>query len=104
MLHIFPTRLTSDLSVEAWVDETLSEEMAGWVAASDGILLQVILLDARGFTVAASAMTADFWVGNTSVYQQAIEEQPGQLVFDPVRFYRATERFYADVCVGLEHM
>lgn len=90
-------------SVEAWVDETLSEEMAGWVAASDGVLLQIILLDARGFTVATSAMTADFWVGNTSVYQQAIEQQPGQLVFDPVRFYRATERFNAHVSVVIEH-
>ena len=25
-------------NVEAWLDETLSEELAGWVAASDGVL------------------------------------------------------------------
>src|SRR5690625_7312402 len=48
-------------------------------------------------------MPADFWVGNTSVYQRAIEQQPGQLVFDPVRFYRATERFNARVSVVIEH-
>lgn len=85
--------------IEHWLDVDLSREMSGWVAVSDGVLIQTVLMDAHGFTVAAGAMPADYWLGNTAVYEQAVASQPGQLTFDAVRFYRSTERFNAHVSV-----
>lgn len=90
-------------AVDRWLDGELSQDLSGWVAASDGILLDAVLMDAHGFTVAASAMPADYWLGNATLYTQVAGSQPGQLTFDVVRFYRSTERFNAHVGVSVVH-
>lgn len=90
--------------IEQWIDAGLSKEMSGWVAASDGMLMQAVLTDARGFTVAASSIPADYWLGDTTLFAQVSRRQPGQLTFDAVRFYRSTERFSAHVAVPVAHL
>jgi hypothetical protein len=89
--------------VDRWLDNELSDTFAKWVSDSEGIIVQVLLMDARGFTVAASPLPANYWQGNEAKHERVISSIPGQPVFDVVRFYRSTESFRAHVGVPVVH-
>ncbi|MDQ2075981.1 ABC transporter substrate-binding protein [Marinimicrobium sp. ABcell2] len=89
--------------VDHWLHSELSKIFANWIADSEGITIEVVLMDARGFTVAASPMPAEYWQGGEARYERVLGRDAGELVFDDVRFYRSTERFKAHVGMPVIH-
>ena len=46
------------------IDNAASDALRGFVEASDGVITEVFIMDARGLNVAASGVTSDYWQGD----------------------------------------
>ncbi|WP_347330464.1 substrate-binding periplasmic protein [Marinimicrobium locisalis] len=90
-------------SVGRLVDGPLSDELRVLEADQGGILTEIIVTDRRGFNIAVSKITSDFWQGDEAKFTQAWELEPGQLQFSPVRNDESTQRFQISVSRPVYH-
>lgn len=91
-----------DLS-QSILNRDLSRRLRELAVDTQGRITEVILTDKRGFNVAISDLTSDYWQGDEDKFAEAWLLEPGQLHFDPVVYDESTRLFQVHVSRPLYH-
>ncbi|MGE5198511.1 MAG: PDC sensor domain-containing protein [Rhodospirillaceae bacterium] len=71
------------------------------MAASDGIITEVFLMDARGLNVAASSVTSDYWQGDEEKFTATFPMGPDAVHISDVEFDESTQSYQAQVSLPM---
>jgi hypothetical protein len=67
------------------------------VAASEGIVTEIFMMDARGLNVAASSVTSDYWQGDEEKFNATYPLGTDAVHISEVEFDESTQTFQAQV-------
>jgi hypothetical protein len=67
------------------------------VAASEGVITEIFLMDARGLNVAASSVTSDYWQGDEEKFTATFPAGPGAVHISEVELDESTQTYQAQV-------
>ncbi len=81
------------------LESGLSRQLREWKRASDGLVSEIIVMDARGFNVAISDMTSDYWQGDEEKYLELMGSPADELHIGPVIYDESTRRFQVQMSV-----
>jgi len=71
------------------------------VAASNGAITEVFVMDAAGLNVTASDVTSDYWQGDEAKHQETFGFGAGAVYFSEVEFDESTQSYQAQVSLAL---
>jgi len=91
-----------DLS-ESILSRALSRRLRELAVDTQGLITEVMLTDKRGFNVAVSDLTSDYWQGDEDKFQEAWILEQGQLHFDTVVYDESTRLFQIHVSRPVYH-
>ena len=74
-----------------------SEFLRSQVVASNGLIAEVFVMDARGLTAAASAPTSDFWQGDEAKFTETFGKGAGSFLIGDVEFDDSSQTYSAQV-------
>lgn len=83
--------------IKGVVDNATSTLLRDYVAASDGKITEVILMDAKGLNVAVSNVTSDYWQGDEEKHQMTFGVGPAALHVSEVELDESTQTYQAQV-------
>lgn len=79
----------------------LSQQLRQFKTRSQGLITEIILMDARGANVAISDMTSDYWQGDEAKFLLSFNKSPEELFFEPVGYDESTRRFQVHVSLPI---
>ena len=79
----------------------LSQQLRQLKTRSQGLITEIILMDARGANVAISDMTSDYWQGDEAKFLLSFNKSPEELFFEPVGYDESTRRFQVHVSLPI---
>lgn len=79
----------------------LSQHLRQLKTRSQGLITEIILMDARGTNVAISDITSDYWQGDEAKYLLSFNKSPEMLFFEPVGYDESTRRFQVHVSLPI---
>lgn len=89
----------------ALVDSVLggatAEYLRAQVAASGGIITEIILMDAVGLNVAVSHATSDYWQGDEAKHQDTYGVGAGAVHFSEIELDESSQRYQGQISVTL---
>ena len=71
------------------------------VAASEGVITEIFLMDARGLNVAASSVTSDYWQGDEEKFTATFPAGPDAVHISDVEFDESTQTYQAQVSLPM---
>jgi len=71
------------------------------VAASGGVITEIILMDAVGLNVAVSHVTSDYWQGDEAKHQDTYGVGPDAVHFSEIELDESTQRYQGQISVTL---
>jgi hypothetical protein len=83
------------------LDHAASAVLRDWVAASDGAITEVFVMDAMGLNVAASAVTSDYWQGDEEKHSETYAKGPDAVHISEIEFDESTQSYQAQVSVPI---
>lgn len=79
------------------VDNAASRFLREQVAKSDGRIVEVFVMDARGLDVAASAPTSDYWQGDEAKFTNTYDKGAGAVDLGDVEFDESSQAYLAQI-------
>ena len=79
------------------IDNALAAMLRDRVAASSGSVTEILIMDARGLNVAASATTSDYWQGDEAKYQETYLKGADAVHFGEVEFDESTQAYQGQI-------
>lgn len=83
------------------MNSELSMSLIGHVAASGGMVSELIVMDGQGLNVALSSVTSDYWQGDEEKHQQTYGVGPGAMHIGEIELDESTQTYQAQVSVSL---
>lgn len=83
------------------LENPLSAYLRDTVNGSDGRILEVIVMDARGLNVAASAATSDFWQGDEAKFTETYARGAGSTHVSDVEFDESTQSYQGQISMTI---
>jgi hypothetical protein len=71
------------------------------VAASGGVITEIILMDARGLNVAISSLTSDYWQGDEAKHQATYGVGVDAVHFSDIELDESSQRYQGQISVTL---
>lgn len=71
------------------------------VAASEGRITEVFIMDARGLNVAASAVTSDYWQGDEAKFSETYGRGADAIHFGDIEFDDSTETYQGQISITI---
>lgn len=79
------------------IDNSAAEFLRERVAASNGRITEVFIMDARGLNVAASSITSDYWQGDEAKFSETHDVGPGAVHLSEVELDESTQRYQGQI-------
>ena len=79
----------------------LSAFLGEQVAASDGRITEIFVMDAVGLNVAASDVTSDYWQGDEAKYTETFNAGSGAVFVDAVEFDESAQTYQGQISISL---
>lgn len=79
----------------------LSAFLGEQVAASEGRITEIFVMDALGLNVAASDVTSDYWQGDEAKYTETFNAGSGAVFVDAVEFDESTQSYQGQISISL---
>jgi ABC-type amino acid transport substrate-binding protein len=86
---------------KAVVNQMASHLLGQFSASSKDLLAEIIVMDERGYNVAVSAMTSDYWQGDEEKFTQVFDKPAQTLFFDKIQYDASSKRFQVQVSAPL---
>lgn len=83
--------------IKSVAENPTSAMLRDLVAASGGMVTEVILMDAQGLNVAVSDITSDYWQGDEDKYAQTFAIGPTAVHVSEVEFDESSQTYQAQV-------
>ena len=83
------------------LDHSASALLRDWVAASDGAITEVFVMDAQGLNVAASDVTSDYWQGDEEKHSETYAKGPDAVHISEIEFDESSQTYQAQVSVPI---
>lgn len=71
------------------------------VAASEGRITEVFIMDARGLNVAASSVTSDYWQGDEAKFSETYGRGSNAIHFGNIEFDDSTETYQGQISLTI---
>ncbi|MEE4189780.1 MAG: hypothetical protein V2I76_15225 [Roseobacter sp.] len=79
----------------------LSVFLGEQVAASEGRITEIFVMDALGLNVAASDVTSDYWQGDEAKYTETFNAGSGAVFVDAVEFDESAQSYQGQISISL---
>jgi hypothetical protein len=79
----------------------LSAFLSEQVAASQGRINELFVMDLHGLNVASSGVTSDYWQGDEAKYQKTYQVGPNAIFVDAIEFDESTQSYLGQVSISL---
>lgn len=79
----------------------LSQFLAEQVAASQGRITELFVMDANGLNVASSGVTSDYWQGDEAKFQKTFNVGPDTIFVDEIELDESTQAYLGQVSISL---
>jgi hypothetical protein len=83
------------------LDNPASRVLVERVEASEGLITEIFIFDARGLNVAASALTSDYWQGDEEKYSETVPRGPGAVHTSEVEFDESAQTYQVQISLPL---
>lgn len=83
------------------LDSAISKFLTEKKSASDGLITEVIVMDAKGLNVGLSDVTSDYWQGDEPKWRQTFAVGPGALYIDKPEKDESTQTLQVQVSATL---
>lgn len=87
--------------VDDLMGRSLSKFLAEKKSASDGLVTEIFVMDAKGLNVGQSDITSDYMQGDEAKWQQTYGVGPDAVFVDEVEFDESTQSFQSQVSVTI---
>jgi hypothetical protein len=87
--------------VKSVLDTPASAHLQSHVAASNGQISEVFVMDQRGLNVAASGATSDYWQGDEAKFQKTYPMGAGAIFVDEIELDESTQTYSGQISVTL---
>jgi hypothetical protein len=87
--------------IAAVLDTPTADLLRERVTASDGVVTEIFLMDARGLNVAASSVTSDYWQGDEEKFTATFPAGPDAVHISEVEFDESTQSYQAQVSLPM---
>lgn len=88
-------------TIDAVIQNPAADFLRENVAASEGVITEVFVMDANGLNVAASDVTSDMWQGDEAKFQMTFPFGEGTYHFGDVDFDESTQTYQAQISMAL---
>ncbi len=85
------------------VNQTVSGLLGQYTASSKDLLAEIIVMDERGYNVAISSMTSDYWQGDEEKFTEVFNKSAESLHFDKIKYDASSRRFQVQLSAPLVH-
>ena len=86
-------------TIDAVLGAPLSTELQSRVAASEGRLTEVFVMDSVGLNVASSGITSDMWQGDEAKWQETYGVGPDAVHYGEVAFDESAQAYLTQVSI-----
>lgn len=83
--------------IDSVLSSALSRHLAKVQADSDGLFLEIFVMDDKGLNVGQSAITTDYWQGDEPKWQKTFSVGPDAVLIDDVDFDESSKAFVSQV-------
>ena len=83
------------------LNNAVSQTLRDQSAATEGMVTEVILMDAQGLNVAISEVTSDYWQGDEAKHQETFLVGPQAVHVSEVEFDESTQTYSIQVSITL---
>jgi hypothetical protein len=87
--------------IRSVLDHPMSDMLRERVAASDGIITEVFVMDALGLNVASAALTSDYWQGDEAKFSETFPLGPDAVHISEVEFDESSQTYQVQVSLSL---
>lgn len=84
--------------IDTVVTSPLADTLRQWIGQSDGLILEVFVMDLRGLNVAAGTPTSDYWQGDEIKHRETLET--GYHI-GPMSFDASIQRYTLEAAVAV---
>ena len=88
-------------TIQPVLENPASDFLRARVEAAQGMITEVIVMDARGLNVAASAVTSDYWQGDEDKFTETFGRGPGAVHTGEIEHDESTGIYQAQVSFTL---
>lgn len=83
------------------IENAAAEFLREMIVASDGAVVEVFVMDARGLNVAASGITSDYWQGDEEKHSATFGAGSGALHFGDIEFDESSQSYQGQISMTL---
>jgi hypothetical protein len=91
------TQASSMPMIDKVLANALSQHLKGVAEASEGLLTEVFVMDAKGLNVGQSASTSDYWQGDEAKWKKTYGAGSGAVFIDKVEEDESTQSFQTQI-------
>jgi hypothetical protein len=91
------TQASAKPMIDKVLANALSQHLKGVADASEGLLTEVFVMDAKGLNVGQSAPTSDFWQGDEAKWKKTYGAGSGAVFIDKVEEDESTQSFQTQI-------
>ncbi|WP_415920497.1 cache domain-containing protein [Tateyamaria sp. SN6-1] len=84
-------------TIAAVINTPASEHLRANVAANNGMITEVFVMDARGLNVASSGVTSDYWQGDEAKWIETYMKGPDAVHVSNIEFDESTQTYQMQV-------
>ena len=88
-------------TVDPVLSNAASDNLRGRVAASDGVVTEVFLMDNKGLNVAASEPTSDYWQGDEAKFTETFGKGPSAVHIGDIEYDESTQTYQGQVSISV---
>ncbi len=98
-------RAEADAGGGPLIDRVLADPLSAFLKAqqdaSDGLFVEVFVMDAKGLNVGQSAITSDYWQGDEAKWQQTFQAGPDAALIDEIDYDDSAAAFLSQVSTAV---
>ncbi len=83
------------------LDQELSAQLRDIKKQADGLVTEVIVTDNRGYNLATSDLTSDYWQGDEAKFQNAFGQAGDAVIFNEVEYDDSSKHFQVQLSLPL---
>lgn len=95
------TKTHSRPLIESILLNEASKILTSYKNSSDGMVLELILMDNKGLNVAQSDVTSDYWQGDEAKWQKTYLKGPNTIFVDEVEIDESSQRFQSQMSISV---
>lgn len=88
-------------TISVVVDGPLASLLRDQIARTGGAITEIIVMDARGLNVAASAITSDYWQGDEDKFSQTVPYGPEAVHLGEIEFDDSVQDYQLQISFSL---